>query len=133
MNRSFHRFLGCLEIDVISLFGNAAIGATGACTLDTTNSKGISTIVRNSAGKYTVTLTEPVQKFLWADGIILDSAADDPTSAGVLVRIFSQAVTNTTTPTVVFQFYKASDGTAVDPASGAIFYFKMELRNSSVG
>lgn len=132
MNRSFHKPLGSLEIDVVTIYGSYAVGATGACTLDTQNSKGVASVVRNSAGKYTITLSEPVQKFLWGDAQLLDDTNSDPTTVGVLPRLFSAGVT-AATPTFVIQFFNYTDGSAADPADGATVYFKLELRNSSVG
>lgn len=133
MNRSFHKPLGALEIDLIAIFGNFAVGAAGAPTLDVSNSKGILTAVRNSAGKYTITLTEAVGQFLFARAAIVDSTLSDPTAVGVFCTIFSQAVTGASTPTIVIQFVKTSDGTAVDPRNGAAVYFKFDFRNSTVG
>jgi hypothetical protein len=133
MNRSFHKALGSLEIDVITIYGNFAVGSTGACTLDTTNSKGVTSVVRDSAGKYTITLTEATQKFLWGDAQLLHSTNSDPVTVGVLPRLYAQTVTTAATPTFVIQFFNYTNGAAADPASGAVVYFKLELRNSTVG
>lgn len=131
MNRSLHKPLGCLEVDMVSLFGNFAVGGAGAPTLDTNNSKGIASVTRNSAGKYTVALTEPCAAFLWANAVTLDSANSAQT-VGTAARLFSQAVTSTTAPVVIFQFNDVATGAAADPASGATIYFKVEMRNSTV-
>lgn len=132
MNGTFHRLLGSKEIDVILLYGKFAVGATGAPTLDTAASKNISTVVRNSAGKYTITLSEPVQSLLWADVQVIDATNSDPNSVGTVARIFSNGVTSVT-PTLVVQFYDVATGAAVDPRNGAEVRFKLELRNSTVG
>jgi hypothetical protein len=128
-NRSFHKPLGALEIDVATLYGTVTFGATGAVSAST--GKGITSVTRNSAGKYTVLLADTYNALLWADGIILDTVNSDPVTVGVVPRLYSQAVNNAT-PTVVFQFYDVSGGEVADPASGAVLYYKIEMRNSSV-
>jgi hypothetical protein len=120
--------LGCLENDVVSLYGSVTFGSTGAVASST--GKGITSVTRNSAGKYTVLLQDTYNAFLWADCKILNATLSDPSSVGVFADLFSQAVA-TTTPTVVFQFVATDDGAAADPASGAVAYFKIDLRNSS--
>lgn len=133
MSHSYHPYHGCLEIDVVSLFANVSIGGTGAPTLNVSpGSKGFVSVVRNSAGKYTFTLDESYQALLFAGVSVLDSTASDPTAVGVVARIFAQDVANGTTPTFVISFYKMSDGTAVDPRSGAVLLVKADLRYSTV-
>lgn len=128
-NRSFHKPLGSLEIDTVTLYGTVTFGATGAVASST--GKGITSVTRNSAGKYTVLLADVYNAMLFADGIILDSANSDPVTVGVVPRLFSQAVSNAT-PTVIFQFYDVAGGEVADPASGAVLYYTIQLRNSSV-
>lgn len=128
-NRRFLPPLGHLEVDCVELFGTITIGATGAVSSST--GKGISTVVRDSAGKYTITLSDRYNALLYASGIILDDTDSDPVTVGVQPRLYSQAVNNAT-PTVVFQFYNHTNGAAADPASGAVVYLNFKLRNSSV-
>lgn len=132
MNRTFHKPLGSLEIDVVTIYGSFAVGASGAPTIDTQNSKGVASVARNSAGKYTVTLSEPVQKFLFGNVVVEHNNADNVTTAGVIWRQVSNGLT-AATPTWVVQFVSTTDGGAVDVANGATVYFKLELRNSTVG
>lgn len=134
MNRSFHKPLGSLEVDTITIFGNFAVGSTGACTLDTSNSKGVASVARTGVGAYTITLSEAVQKFLFASMVVEHNNADDPTlaTAALLWRQVSNAVTGTT-PTWKVQFFASDDGAASEVASGATIYFRLELRNSTVG
>ena len=132
-DRSFLPPAGALEANVVSLYANVSIGATGAPTLNTNpGSKGIASIVRNSAGKYTITLTDSYAKLLWATAGILDATNSDPTTVGVLCKVASETV-STSTPTVVIQFFDAATPfTAADPRNGAVVLFKAELRNSTV-
>lgn len=117
----------------MTLFGQFAVGATGAPTLATAASKGITSVVRNSAGKYTVTLQDSYAAFLWADAKLLDATNSDPTTVGCVAKLVSASV-NGATATVVIQFYDTvSPFTAADPRNGATVLLKVELRNSSVG
>lgn len=129
-NKTFRQPLGCLEVDVVSLYGTITFGSTGAVA--SSSGKGISSIVRNSAGKYTITLDAPYNALLWADTRILHSTLSSPATVGIEANLFSQDVSNASTPTLVIQFVALDNGAAADPASGAVCYLKMDLRNSSV-
>jgi hypothetical protein len=61
----------------------------------------------------------------------VDATNEDPASVGVFARVLSSAVNNAT-PTVVFQAFDVTDGTAANPAEGATWRIKFELRNYSV-
>lgn len=131
-NRSFHKPLGSLEIDVVTLYAKVTIGAAGAPTLDTANSKGIASIARNSAGEYKITLSDAYQRLLWADAVFLSTSSQDPTTNGVGFRVEDdQAVA--ATPYIQVQFFALDDGAAADIASGQVVLFKFELRNSTLG
>jgi hypothetical protein len=132
-NRSFHPFKGALEIDVAVLYGQFAVGASGAPTLSAQASKGIKSVVRNSAGKYTVTLQDSYAAFLWGAAQILDATNSDPTAVGCTAKVNAASVSGAT-PTFVVTFYEtATPFTPQDPRNGATVYLKLELRNSSVG
>lgn len=128
-NRRFLPPLGALEVDVVELFGKISIGASGA--VSSSSGKGIASVVRNSAGKYTITLSDRYNSLLYASAIVLDDTNSDPVTVGIQPRLFSEAVNNAT-PTIVIQFYNHTDGSAADPANGALVYFTAKLRNSSV-
>lgn len=122
-----------LETDPIILWGNMTVGASGAVSSSTAgNGRGISTIVRNSAGKYTLTLSDAYPSFLYADAKVLNSTLSDPNTVGILSTVFSQAVSTIATPTVVIQFFDVATGAAADPANGAVVYFEIKVKNSSV-
>lgn len=128
-NHTFRPPLGGLEVDVVELFGNFAVGSTGA--VGTTVGKGITSVTRNSTGQYTILLDGTYNAFLWGAAGIMSTADSDPATVGVLARLEAQTVA-TSTPTVVIQFYALDDGAVADPASGAVVYFTLKLRNSSV-
>lgn len=130
-NRSFYPPKGALEIDVVSLYAEITIGASGAATL--TSGKGIASVTKETpAGQYTLALSDNYHKLLWADAVVLDDTDSNPTTVGVVARILSEDVDNATAPEIVFQFYNFTDGSAANPANGAKVYVKIELRNSSV-
>jgi len=128
-NRLFLPFLGCLEVDVVELFGSCVIGASGA--VSSYSGKGITSITRLSAGKYSVNMADRYNLFLYGSCNLLDDTNSDPATVGVHNRLFSEAVNNAT-PAVVFQFIAMDDGAAADPAAGATLYFNLKVRNSSV-
>jgi len=125
-NRVFTQFHLSLVKQPVALWGKVAIGASGAPTLDASLSKGIASIVRNSAGLYTVTLQDGYQKFL---GFVptIELAAGSPGVFACVVRAHSV----TSAKTIQFGFLDAT-GAAADIASGATLRFKVELDRSSV-
>lgn len=133
MSHSYHKALGCLEIDVVTLYANVSIGAAGAPTLNTSpGSKGIASVTRNSAGNYTFVFDESFQALLFADTAILDATASNPTTVGLVARIHAQDVSNGVTPSVTVCFYNFTDGTAADPRNGAVVLFMADMRFSTV-
>jgi hypothetical protein len=127
----FHKGLGNLEIDIVTLYARFTVGAAGAPTIDVSNSKGIASIARNSAGEYKVTLSDQYQKLYWCSAINLSTTASDPTTDGVGFRVEDdQAVA--AVPYVQVQFYALDDGVAADPKNGQVILLKFEFRNSTV-
>lgn len=129
-DRSFHASYRALELEVVHLYAKVNIGATGAPTLVAASSKGIASVARNSAGEYKVTLSDKYSSLLWGNCGLITTTGSDPTTVGVTARMEVDSVT-AATPYVQFQFYKA-DGTAADPANGAVVLIKLELKNTSV-
>lgn len=112
------------EVDVTVLFMRADIGATGAPTIDTAASKGISSIVRSAAGDYTITLSEPYNTLLGASVMSLE-AGDTEFNWSITAQDVSAA-----TPTV--QLSNLPGGTPTDPDDGSDLYVTLFLKNSSV-
>lgn len=125
-SRWFNQFRLSLEKQVVDLWCNFTVGGIGAPTLVSAASKGIKSVVRNSAGKYTITLSDSYYGFLQADIKILNATAP----AAPLNFVVSQAVTSSTTPVVVIQFTNTA-GAATDPGSGESVFLKVSLKNSS--
>jgi hypothetical protein len=129
-NRSFLPPLGHLEVDVVELFGTITIGASGA--VSASSGKGIASVVKETAaGQYTITLSDRYNSLLFASAVVLDDTNSDPVTVGIQPRLLSQDVNNAT-PTVAIQFYDHTDGSAANPASGAVVYVSIKVRNSSV-
>lgn len=124
-NRYMNQFAHSLEQSKVFLFGKVAIGASGAPTLDATNSKGIASIARNSAGKYTITLSDVYNRFFNAHVSLVVGTG---TPAAPLCFVISETVA--TTKTVVIQFLDAT-GVAADPASGESLRITLVLKNTS--
>ncbi len=127
-NHTFRPPLGCLEVDVVSLYCKFVVGATGA--VGTVTGKGITSVTKDSTGQYSILLDGTYNAFLWGAAGIMTTTSSDPATVGVLARL--EAETVATTKLVQLQFYALDDGAVADPFETAVVYIKLELRNSSV-
>ena len=127
-NRFYNQFALSLEKGKTFLFGKVAIGATGAPTLDATNSKGIASITRNSAGKYTIVLQDVYNRFLGFQPTLVVGTG---TPAAPLCFVISETVATPATKNIVIQFTAVDGTTATDPASGESLRFTVVLKGSS--
>jgi len=128
-NRSFYPNHKSLEVDVIHLYAQITIGASGA--VSASSGLGIASVVKESAaGQYTITLSDSYNKLLHANVTAL-STTDAAQTIGTAFRIQSAAV-DAATPTLVIQASDTATGADANPTSGDILYVKIELRNSSV-
>jgi hypothetical protein len=130
-NRYMVRNMMSLEKAPVVLYGNIAIGATGAPTINALKSLGISSISRSSAGKYVLVLGGPAGKDSYQR--LLQAQVNFLVSTTSAVCSVSVAVDNSagTTPSITIQCVDFA-GAAVDPASGEVMLVKLELDNSSV-
>lgn len=124
-NRSFNQFAYSLEKAKVFLYMQVAIGATGAPTLNAANSKGIASIARNSAGRYTIVLQDTYIRLMMAKHVFLNATA--PAAPGMF--IVSSGVATLNNPNLVVQFN--ATGTATDPGNGEVMYMEIELSNST--
>jgi hypothetical protein len=128
-NRLYNQFRLQLEKAVVDLFGHVTIGAAGAPTLVTGgtggSSKGIASISRLSAGRYSIVLQDTYYGLLMFQAMLISTAAP----AAPEVRIVSEAVSNSASKAIIIQF--AVGGVATDPASGEAFRFVAQLKQSS--
>lgn len=126
-NRWLTQFRHGFEKRMIDVYCQFAVGATGAPTLTAAKSKGIVSVVRNSAGRYTITLKDRYRDmFQSLHTIVLSSGS--PAAIRMVVRSF--AVT-AATPTIVVEFLD-STGTAVEVTNGATALLKFEFKDSVV-
>jgi hypothetical protein len=125
-NRYFNQFRLSLEKQPVDLFMTVTIGATGAPTLVASKSKGISSIVRNSVGKYTITLMDKYVDLLIAEWSFQNATG---ISAAPEMGLVSYAV-SAATPTIVIQFANNA-GAATDPANGDEIKLNFTLKNST--
>jgi hypothetical protein len=127
MNRLYTQFQYSLEKRVVNLWMKAAIGSTGAPTISAAASKGVTSIARNSAGKYTITLDDKYVDLLGLRHSLEFSSGDPSAAGGVVLR--SQAVS--TAKTIVVEFLDET-GAAVELSNGVVLRMKFELKASSV-
>lgn len=106
-----------LAKEMVTLQAKVTIGASGAPTLDTTapNSTGIASIVRDSAGVYTLTLSRAYRALLGANFTFMSSSG---IPAAPSVGLKSATDVTATTPVVKFTCSTAGGGAATDPGNG---------------
>lgn len=129
-SRNFRKDRGSLEIGLIDLFAQVAIGSTGAPTLTTAKSKGIASIARNSAGKYTITLSDIYQYIVTANALIKVASGAPATSSSVQCILRADSV-NSSTPTFAVEFVDNA-GAAIELLSGTTVILHVILKNSTV-
>lgn len=119
-NRNFNRFQA-LEKEIKSLYAEVAIGASGAPTV--TKALGITSVVRNSAGLYTITLDDKYNRLMSVEVRVVAPTAED-----LNVQMAAADVTSAKT----VQIRCVAAGVATDPASGDSLLIRIDLKNSSV-
>ncbi len=129
-NRRFEQFQLSLEKAIVTILGQVAIGATGAPTMSAANSKGITSVVRASAGRYTITLADRYQRLVGFDyTIILAAGAPGSTSCPELVVRADNS--GAAAQTLVIEFLDGS-GAAIELTSGVTLLLDIKLKNSGV-
>lgn len=124
-NRYLYQFRGSFEPGIVTIYGKISFGATGAPTLVSGQNRGISTIVRNSAGNYTITLMDSYVRTLGVSHNYLESTAP----AAPALFMTADNVATLATPTIIVVTNAA--GTATDPANGDVMMIRIDLKNSS--
>ncbi len=128
-NRTFRPLLGTLAQDVVMLYANLVVGASGAVTTGT--GAGVTSITKEStAGQYTVLLSDAYQSLLSASIMLLDTTDSDPATVAISARVKSEAVA--TTGAVVIQAIAMDDGAAANFRDGARVLLCFHLKNSTV-
>jgi len=125
-NRNYNRYQA-LTKEVKALFAQVAIGASGAPTINAPASLGVTSIARNSAGNYTITLDDKYNDLLQITQSVQLAAGAPAAVGGMVVR--SQNVS--AAKTIVVEFVDET-GAAVELDSGSTVRLKIDLKNSSV-
>lgn len=128
MSSRTYTYCQTLEREVKILYGSFAIGATGAVG----TIKGGFTVVRNSAGNYTITYPQHYNRLLFASGGFINSGAGSGIAA---VEIKTSPATLQSgfqaTASYIIQFYDYA-GAAADAASGSVHSFCAHVRNTTI-
>lgn len=126
-NRQFFQFRYSAQRDIVDLVCKAAIGASGAVTISSTNAKGILSIVKEAtAGQYTITLQDNYNSLLHVSGIVRFTSP----SAAPTMQLLSEQVSDATTPKIVIQFLSPA-GAAANLDDGSFISVAISLRNAS--
>jgi len=134
-NRWFNQFQKTLEKEVVSIFARVTFGASGAPTLVTSVSKGVVSVTRNSAGKYTFVFgTQTGLLDVYPNLLMVKHVFDEsgnggtaPASPGMYILANNVAVSGTSSLQIEFN----SAGTATDPASGEAVFLQFMFKNST--
>lgn len=118
-NRNYSR-QQALEREVKALFAEVSIGASGAPTL--VRGLGIASIVRNSAGLYTLTLQDKYDRLMHMDVKQLVASAED-----LNFQLAAEDVDSAKT----VQFRCIAAAVETDPSSGSRLFIRLSLRNTS--
>lgn len=127
-NKTAFQFRYSYEREVTEIYMKVSIGGSGVPTIASGNAKGVSSIVRNSAGKYTITLQQPYNRLLDCSS---QSISGTSAQAAPMCTIVSEAVATSAAPTVVLQYRAIDNSTATDPGSGEVLLIRIAVRNSS--
>ena len=128
-NRNFRKTLNSFNTELTFIEGNAVIGGTGA--VGTVKGSGVKSIVRNSAGNYTLKLEDKYARYLGGHTGFIHTAAGGSGIASVEVADYSVNTHVEDGSGVIIQCFDYA-GAKADPASGSVLGFVMYLRNSSL-
>lgn len=134
-NRLFNQFRLSLEKKVVDIFAHVTFGASGAPTLDKANSKGIVSVTRNSAGKYTFVFgtnsaaLDTYKKVLMVKHLFDATGNSGTAPASPSMFLIGNSIATAGTASVQVEFNSA--GTATDPASGEGVFIQFTFGNST--
>ena len=116
-----------LQKQTILLECNFAVGATGS--VGALLGLGVTNVVRNNTGDYTVTLDDNYPRLLG-----FNVQFSGTSTSGIMNVMCNDATPQTSIVAGTFSFkcYNAS-GSAADPTNGSVCYINLLLRRSSVG
>ncbi len=127
---------------VVRLFARVAFGGSGAPTLDATQSRGVLSVTRNAAGKFTFVFGSKVNgrnvldthvKLLGVSAVFDTSGASGNPPASPVPSIIDNKVASGTQAYVQIQLVDLETPAATDPASGEVGLFTFELLDTKAG
>lgn len=122
--RYTYQFHNSFVPNLTCLYLKAAIGASGAPTINALQSMGIDSISRVSAGKYLITLNKKYQSLRQVKSCFVASGG----AAAPDLSVDTDSVRSAGTLIVLTQ----SGGVNTDPASGETMLLEIMLKDSSV-
>lgn len=108
------------EVDMVQLFAYVDIGGTGAPTLNVSKSKGVASIAHNSAGNYTVTLSDVYAAHMFTNMMLLSSTSRDLTFQLLAVDAAAKTI----------QFVVHAVASATNPTSGDVVLLDIVMKQS---
>jgi hypothetical protein len=129
-NRNFHQFRKSYEKEVVDVYGRFTVGAVGA--VSNVLGIGISGVVRNSAGNYTITFVDSFDAILNFNASIVFNGASAAVGCNIAQTITTFKADVKANKTLTIQFVSAT-ATAIDPDASSLINFTATFRNSSYG
>lgn len=111
-----------IEQGVTTVYAKLTVGATGA--VSASSGYGLSSIVRNSAGNYTITLDRKFKKILSVVPTVIEG-----TPQGLEMTVTDDSMSSGGALTVEFG---TDGGTATDPSSGQIIIFAITVADTGM-
>jgi hypothetical protein len=108
-----------LEREIKDIYVKVAIGASGAPSFVAQSSYGSAAIVRDSAGRYTLTLSDAYNQLRNFKAKLMSATAQD-----LRMQVRTDAV-----KTKSVTFMCLTDAVETDPANGSTIVIKLELKN----
>ncbi len=131
IEHSYSRNTMVLERDVVHLYAEIVIGASGAIT--SANGGALKSAVKQvTAGQYTISLDSGFQKLLHANVNCINSVATGIGNVDILQDPASVTANLKSGGTITLQCY-SNAGAATNPASGTVLKVKLEVRRTTVG
>ncbi len=127
-NKMAFQFRYSYEREITDIYLKVNIAGSGAPTIASGNAKGVTSITHNSAGNYTILLSQPYNRLL---DVSSQSISGSSAQAAPMCTVVSEAVATAAAPTVILQYRAIDNSTATDPASGEVLLIKISVRNSS--
>ena len=131
-SRYFYKNVYTLEVDLHHIFGNAVIGATGSIANSSIKGGGITGIVRNSAGNYTISYGPKFNRFIGGQFGFLHTAIGTVAIVQVIGTPATFQADVKASKSITIQCIDYA-GLAVDPDNGSVLTFRMDFRLSSIG